>query len=204
MQLRATPLAHRSAGALGCHTRIRAGFPRDRSMARDRPSPYVKGRRFFTGAWGARMPHAHPSEFPPHASHNTLAYRSAGACPPRSPSARGRFRSFRTYMSIEKRVVPFSRSFRSLIKTRAALAKTIKDLKDLSVLRDRDAIDIQVLKDLKRTRDVFSGARTLARETRSHASHNTLAYRSAGACPPRSQHGEGQALALRQGTAFFP
>ena len=38
-------------------------------------------------------------------------------------------------MSIEKRVVPFSRSFRSLIKTRAALAKSIKDLKDLSVLR---------------------------------------------------------------------
>ena len=38
---------YRSAGALGCHTRIRAGFPRDRSMARDRPSPYVKRRRFF-------------------------------------------------------------------------------------------------------------------------------------------------------------
>ena len=51
---------YRSAGALGCHTRIRAGFPRDlstsaenarspettdvccsdRCMARDRPSPY--------------------------------------------------------------------------------------------------------------------------------------------------------------------
>ena len=36
----------RSAGALGCHTRIRAGFPREcwiaraRTMARDRPSPY--------------------------------------------------------------------------------------------------------------------------------------------------------------------
>ena len=30
----------RSAGALGCHTRIRAGFPRDRCMARDRPPPY--------------------------------------------------------------------------------------------------------------------------------------------------------------------
>ena len=43
-------------------------------------------------------------------------------------------RSFRTYMSIEKRVVLFSRS---LIKTRAALAKTIKDLKDLRVLRGR-------------------------------------------------------------------
>ena len=27
---------HRSAGALGCHTRIRAGFHRDRCMARDR------------------------------------------------------------------------------------------------------------------------------------------------------------------------
>ena len=64
-------------------------------------------------------------------------YRSAGACPPRSPSSRCRLRSFRTYMSIAIRVVPFSRSFRTLIKTRAALAKSIKDLKDLSVLRGR-------------------------------------------------------------------
>ena len=43
---------YRSAGALGCHTRIRAGFPReflvDRSMARDRPSPYGEGGRFST------------------------------------------------------------------------------------------------------------------------------------------------------------
>ena len=40
-------------------------------------------------------------------------------------------------MSIAARVVPFSRSFRSLIKKRAALAKPIKDLKDLRVLRGR-------------------------------------------------------------------
>ena len=37
---------YRSAGALGCHTRIREGFPRDLSarkrMARDRPSHYGK------------------------------------------------------------------------------------------------------------------------------------------------------------------
>ena len=37
-------------------------------------------------------------------------------------------------MSIEKRVVPFSRSFRSLIKKRGA-SKPIKDLKDLKSLR---------------------------------------------------------------------
>ena len=37
-------------------------------------------------------------------------------------------------MSIEKRAGPMSRSFRSLIKTRRR-AKSIKDLKDLSVLR---------------------------------------------------------------------
>ena len=41
----------RSAGALGCQTRIRAGFPRDRwsarALARACPSPYVKERRFF-------------------------------------------------------------------------------------------------------------------------------------------------------------
>ena len=46
----------RSAGALGCHTRIRAGFPRD----------------------GSR----------------TVFYRSAGACPPRSPLASYVFRSY--------------------------------------------------------------------------------------------------------------
>ena len=43
---------YRRRGALGCHTRIRAGFPRDlpiaRSMARDRPSPYAEGGRFST------------------------------------------------------------------------------------------------------------------------------------------------------------
>ena len=49
-------------------------------------------------------------------------------------------------MSIEKRVVLFSRSFRSLIKTRAALAKTIKDLKDLRFFAGARAIDIKVLR----------------------------------------------------------
>ena len=45
----------RSAGALGCHTRIRAGFPRERwivrTLARDRPSPYGEGA-FFPVARG--------------------------------------------------------------------------------------------------------------------------------------------------------
>ena len=58
----------RSAGPLGCHTRIRAGFTRersvDRSMARDRPSPYAEG-----GRSAAKKP---------------SGYRSAGACPPRA------------------------------------------------------------------------------------------------------------------------
>ena len=43
-------------------------------------------------------------------------FRSAGACPQRCLLSSYVFRSFRTYMSIETRVVPFSRSFRSLIK----------------------------------------------------------------------------------------
>ena len=43
--------------------RITGPVLRERSMARDRPSPYVKGRRFFTAARGPRMPHAHPSGF---------------------------------------------------------------------------------------------------------------------------------------------
>ena len=46
----------RSAGALGCHTRIRAGFPRERpgprTMARDRPSPYDSGDVLITVARG--------------------------------------------------------------------------------------------------------------------------------------------------------
>ena len=82
-------------------------------------------------------------------------------------------------MSIEKRIGPFSRAFRSLIKTRAALANHIKDLKDLRLLRRRASYRHSGPTDL---RTVFF-------------------HRSAGACPPRSlectNNGEGQALALR-------
>ena len=67
-------------------------------------------------------------------------------------------------MSIEKRVVQLSRSFRSLIETRAALAKTIKDLKDLRVPRGGAFYRHSGPTDLKRTRDVFSVARTMARD----------------------------------------
>ena len=67
-------------------------------------------------------------------------------------------------MSIEKRIVPFSRAFRSLIKNTRRMPKTIKDLKDFRALCMPAAIDIQVLKDLKRTRDVFFAARGMARD----------------------------------------
>ena len=40
-------------------------------------------------------------------------------------------------MSIAARVGTFSRAFSSLIRKRAALAKSIKDLKDLRILRRR-------------------------------------------------------------------
>ena len=66
-------------------------------------------------------------------------------------------------MSIAARVGPFSRSFRSFIKTRAALAKHIKDLKDLRFLRVYAYYRHSGPTDLKRTRDVFSVARTMAR-----------------------------------------
>ena len=72
-------------------------------------------------------------------------------------------------MSIEKRVVPFSRSVRTLIKKHADLAKSIKDLKDLSVFRGRVCYRHSGPTDLKRTSAVFSVAGTMARETRSHA-----------------------------------
>ena len=91
--------------------------------------------------------------------------RSAGACPPRCPSSSYVFRSFRTYMSIAARVVPFSRAFRSLIKPRAALAKSIKDLKDLRIFRGRACYRHSGPTDLK---DVFSVARTMARDRFSH------------------------------------
>ena len=48
-------------------------------------------------------------------------------------------------MSIEKRVVPLSRSFRSLIKNTLQV-KVIKDLKDLRAFYVSAAIDIQVLR----------------------------------------------------------
>ena len=73
-------------------------------------------------------------------------------------------------MSIAKRVVLFSRSFRSLIKTRADLAKPIKDLKDLRVLRGRACYR-------------HSGPK-------GPEEHQRRFFRSADA-------GEGQALALR-------
>ena len=52
-------------------TVARGPVPRDRCMARDRPSPYVKGTVFrprnppLPDRGGPRMPHAHPRGFPP-------------------------------------------------------------------------------------------------------------------------------------------
>ena len=66
-------------------------------------------------------------------------------------------------MSIEKRVVPFSRSFRSLIKTTRPW-QNIKDLKNLRALRVCAGYSHSGPTDLKRTRDVFFVARTVARD----------------------------------------
>ena len=67
-------------------------------------------------------------------------------------------------MSIAARVVPFSRSFRSLITKHAPLAKPIKDLKDLRVLHVTACYRHSGSTDLKSTRDVFSVARAMARD----------------------------------------
>ena len=118
-------------------------------------------------------------------------------------------------MSIETRVVTLSRSFRSLIKRQRGEPLHIKDLKDLRVLCGAAAIDIKVLQTLGMARDRPSPYGERGRFF--------SCYRSAGACPPRSLdlcgkrpqprdhgclrlrpvHGEGQALALRKGAAFF-
>ena len=82
-------LTYRSAGALGCHTRSREGFhrerPVDRSMARDRPSPYGEGVTFFIVARGP-VPRERPIDRSmardrpsPYGNAGSLTYRSAGA-----------------------------------------------------------------------------------------------------------------------------
>ena len=106
-------------------------------------------------------------------------------------------------MSIETRVAPCSRSFRTLIKTRTDLAKPIKDLKDLRVLRVCACYRHSGPKGPEENKKrFFSSAddgegQALALRWKKE----TLIYRSAGACPPRSldgaNAGEGQALALR-------
>ena len=58
-------------------------------------------------------------------------------------------------MSIEKRVGPFSRAFRSLIRKHADRAKSIKDLKVLRILRVCACYRHSGLTDLQRRRDVF-------------------------------------------------
>ena len=80
------------------------------------------------------------------------------------PSSRYVFRSFRTYMSIAARVVLFSRSFRSLIRKRAALAKAIKDLKDLRVLRVHACYRHSGPKGPEEHKRRFSLARAMARD----------------------------------------
>ena len=92
-----------------------------RSQARvetcEGPRPTVRGGHFFIVARG-------PSD---------AIRASERVSPAISIVKRWRFRSVSTYMSIAARVVPFSRAFRSFIKKRAALAKTIKVREDLSL-----------------------------------------------------------------------
>ena len=89
---------HRSAGALGCHTRIRAGFPRELHRHDVCFPPSVVCDRLITNgsrsailtyrAWRANDGEGQVS--PPHPTMKGRRYfhRSAGACPPRSPSSR--------------------------------------------------------------------------------------------------------------------
>ena len=98
-------------------------------------------------------------------------------------------------MSIEKRAGTMSRSFRSLIKTRAALANAIKDLKDLRAFCVWAAIDIKVLQTLRARETLFFASRgglspasgawrgTGPRPTVKGYVPDTVAR---GACPPRS------------------
>ena len=138
------------------------------------------------------MPYAHPSGFPP-----------------RSPPSSYVFRSFRSLMSIAARVVPFSRSFRSLIKWQRGEPLHIKVLQTLGCSVVQAAIDIKVLQTLGMARETRSPARMASEGPKRFSCHDsTMAsviparmasegprptmkgrryfYRSAGACPPRS------------------
>ena len=64
---------HRSAGALGCHTRIRAGFPRER---------WIDEGAFFIVARG-------PVPRDRWVGEGIVFFRSAGACLPRSQHGEG-------------------------------------------------------------------------------------------------------------------
>ena len=120
-------------------------------------------------------------------------------------------------MSIEKRVVPFSRSFRSLIKPQRGEPLHIKVLQTLGCTAMQDAIDIKVFQTSGMARATLSDARVASEGPSPTVKEAAFGHRSAGACPPRSLnlcgkrpkprdhgglllrsvHDEGQALALR-------
>ena len=102
------------------------------------------------------MPSAHPSGFPP-----------------RAPSSNYVFRSFRSLMSIAARVVPFSRSFRSLIKWQRGEQQHIKVLQTLGCSVVQGAIDIKVLQTLGMARACPSP----------YDERKALFFRSAGPVP---------------------
>ena len=107
-------------------------------------------------------------------------------------------------MSIETRVVTFSRSFRTLRKTTRRISKTIKDLKALRVLRSLPCYRHSGPTDL---RDVFSGEQTMARDRPSPYARGRRFFTVARGPVPRehwiartmardrpSPYGEGQAF----------
>ena len=174
-----------------------------REIARDRPSRYGPG--------GGYLRVFHISMRSVGETSRSRCSRSAGACPPRSLSSSYVFRSFRSLMSIEKRVCPFSRSFRSLIEKQRSVSKFIKDLKDLKSFRIAAAIDMQDLKDLKRryfhrsaracpSRSVPVGETSWSRCS-SVVCDRLITNRSGSGDPDlrawRASDREGQALALR-------
>ena len=98
-------------------------------------------------------------------------------------------------MSIETRDGPMSRAFRTFIKKRADMAKHIKDLKDLRLLRGRAGYRHSGPTDLKRTRDGFFRSPlsvVCARLITNRSDQASLTYRAW-----RANDSEGQALALR-------
>ena len=151
------PFRARSAGALACHTRRRAGFPRERPRV---PVTVVRERLLPNGAWRGELFRA----------------RSAGACPPRSVNLRENRPPPKAVSRVDRgmardRPSPYG-------ETEAALHTVARG----PVPRDRSTR----AKIVHRPRPFLVSIEAWRGTGPRPTVCGTFFHRSAGACPPRS------------------